>query len=120
MSDPDRPAQIRATLSAAAANDVVVDTGLDYRSGSPVRIRIRHRDRRSDLDDRCAAVATAGRPREWLATAERVVVAAGFNVNRRGVVFVPAVEGRDIASLALRLADTSRAVYLALLELDTG
>jgi hypothetical protein len=42
----------------------------------------------------------------------------GFNVNRRGALFVPAVEGRDIAMmLALRLAETAGTVYLALLEL---
>jgi hypothetical protein len=39
-------------------------------------------------------------------------------VNRRGVVFVPAVEGRDLAWLASRVAECSRAVYGALLELD--
>jgi hypothetical protein len=40
-----------------------------------------------------------------------------MNVNRRGVVFVPAVEGRDIDALARRLGETSRACYFALLEL---
>jgi hypothetical protein len=34
------------------------------------------------------------------------------------VVFVPAVEGRDLASLAARLAETSLAVYQELLELE--
>lgn len=47
-----------------------------------------------------------------------MVAADGLNVNRRGVVFVPLVEGRDIASLAGDLARTSREVYLSLL--DTG
>jgi hypothetical protein len=50
--------------------------------------------------------------------AERVVAEEGFNVNRAGVVFVPVVEGRDLSLLALRLADTSRAVFAELLELD--
>jgi hypothetical protein len=45
------------------------------------------------------------------------VAEEGFNVNRAGVVFVPGFEGRDLAMLALRLADTSRAVYAELLEL---
>ena len=60
----------------------------------------------------------AGRAPGWLERANRVVDAAGFNINRRGVVFVPAVAGRDIALLAVRLADASRAVYLAVLELE--
>jgi len=47
-----------------------------------------------------------------------VVAAEGFNVNRRGVIFVPAVEGRDIAALVRRLALTSRTAYLTLLELE--
>ncbi len=47
----------------------------------------------------------------------RLVAEEGFNVNRRGAVFVPADEGRDIAMLALRLAETAGTVYLALLEL---
>jgi hypothetical protein len=42
-----------------------------------------------------------------------VVEREGPNVNRRGVGFVPAVEGRDIAALAARVADTSRAVHAA-------
>jgi hypothetical protein len=46
-----------------------------------------------------------------------VVAEEGFNVNRAGVVFVPVVEGRDLALLVLRLADTSRAVFAELLEL---
>ncbi len=33
-------------------------------------------------------------------------------------IFVPVVEGRDLASLSLRLADTSLAVYGELLELE--
>jgi hypothetical protein len=64
------------------------------------------------------ALRLARRPPGWLERAERIVAAEGFNFNRRGVVFVPAVAGRDIALRAVRLADASRAVYLALLELE--
>jgi hypothetical protein len=60
----------------------------------------------------------AGKPSGWLPVAKRVVAEEGFNVNRAGVVFVPVVEGRDLAMLALRLADTSRAVFAELLELS--
>ena len=41
-----------------------------------------------------------------------------MNVDRQGAVFVPAVEGRDLESLLVRLADASRAVHEALLVLD--
>lgn len=60
----------------------------------------------------------AGKPSGWLPVAKRVVAEEGFNVNRAGVVFAPVVEGRDLAMLALRLADTSRAVFAELLELS--
>ena len=40
------------------------------------------------------------------------------HVNRRGVVFVPAVAGRDLASLAVRVAAASAALFAELLELD--
>ena len=56
--------------------------------------------------------------RGWLPVAEALVAEEGFNVNRRGVVFVPAMEGRDLATLAARLAATSLAVYQELLEAD--
>ncbi|HEX2110554.1 MAG TPA: hypothetical protein VHF67_03280 [Gaiellaceae bacterium] len=66
-----------------------------------------------------AAVREAGTPgRGWLETAEHVVAREGMNVNRRGVVFVSAVEGRDLAALAARLAETSLAVHAALLDGD--
>ena len=92
-------------------------TGLAYLPDRPVVIRVRARGRRIDLDDGGAAVALAGRPRGWLGVAERVVAESGMNVNCAGVVFVPALAGRDIDHLARRLAETSRAVYLELLEL---
>jgi hypothetical protein len=61
-------------------------------------------------------VSRSGKPVGWLARVEDLVAIEGFNVNRRGVLFVPAVEGRDISALAFRLAETSRKVYLTLLE----
>jgi len=118
----DRLASIRAALGSmpqAASNrdEVTVDSGLAYGTNVPVRVRIRRRGRRYDLTDDGAAAARAGLPAGWLKQADRLVADEGFNVNRRGVVFVPAVEGRDIAMLALRLADTSRRLYVALVEL---
>jgi hypothetical protein len=103
---------------AAARTESVCETGLWYMPGRPVRIRVRHRDRRYDIDDMGAAIAIAGRPTGWIATAERVVRAVGWNINRDGVVFVPAVEGRDIDALIAGTAEASVAVLTALLELE--
>jgi hypothetical protein len=82
---------------------------------------VRKRGRRYDIDDDGAGVAkarAAGTTRRWLEVAERVVAEDALNVNRRGVVFVPAVEGRDIEALARRVAATSRAVEGELLAAE--
>ena len=96
----------------------VVPFDLAYVDGAPVQVRVRRRSHRIDIDDRGEAVERAGRPRGWLAVAEAVVARHNLNVNRRGVVFVPAVVGRDVESLVRRIAEASFAVHGALLELD--
>jgi hypothetical protein len=96
--------------------EVVVDSGLAFASADPVRVRVRRRGRRYDISDDGGAVGRAGKPTGWVDLFARHVAAEGFNVNRRGVISVPAVEGRDIAVLARRLAATSRTAYLALIE----
>ena len=101
------------------ALEEVVEPGPSYDGDEPVRIHIRTRGRRIDLDDGGRAVEKAGvRGQAWLPAAEEVVAAEGFNVNRSGVVFVPVVAGRDIEELARRLAATSVDVYSGLLELE--
>jgi hypothetical protein len=96
------------------------DTGLEYLPGRPVRVRVRHRAHRYDIDDMGEAVAIAGRPPGWLAATRQVVDPLGWNVNRHGIVFVPAVEGRDIGRLVRRTGEASAAVLDALLSLDEG
>jgi hypothetical protein len=96
----------------------VFDSGLVYSDGEPVVVRMRQRGRRIDIDDDGAAVARAraiGTTAHWLDVAQRVVAEDNLNVNRRGVVFVPAVEGRDIDALAARVARSSRALEAELL-----
>jgi hypothetical protein len=121
----ERLRAIRASLDAVRESwgetgEATLDTGQSYLEGEPTQIFIRKRGRRYDLDDRGRAAQLAGTPSGWFPVAERVVVEEGFNVNRARVVFVPAVEGRDLALLALRLANTSRAVFTELLELADG
>jgi hypothetical protein len=106
-------------VTDAELSERVVEPGPAYGDGEPVRIRIRKRGRRYDIDDDGTAWAKAGASgRQALEAAEHVVAEDGFNVNRSGVVFVPAVEGRDIDGLASRLADCSLDVYAELLELS--
>ena len=94
-------------------------TELEYADGETVRIRIRRRGHFYHLDDDGAAVGKAralGATPDWLELANEVVAVEGFNVNRRGVVFVSVGRGRDIDALADRLGDTAYAVHTTLLE----
>jgi hypothetical protein len=91
-------------------------TGLLYREGEPVQVRERRREHWVELDDEGRAVELAGKPPGWLQVAERVVVEEGMNVNRAGRIFVRVHERRDIEELTRRLAESSLAVYEALLD----
>jgi hypothetical protein len=110
----------RANTGLASLPDggeALVPFEIAYVDGEPVRVRVRRRDRRVDIDDLGEGVERAGRPPGWLPVAEAVVERHNLNVNRRGVVFVPAVMGRDLDRLAKRVAEASYAVHAALLEL---
>ena len=120
-STDERLRAMRAALEGARAlagprGETFVETGLSYGDGQPILVFVRKRGRNVDIDDRGAAVQKAGRPRGWLDVARAVVDEDSLNVNRAGVVFVPAFEGRDLAALAQRIGDCSLAVYGALLE----
>lgn len=116
---------VRAALDAARESwagdgETSLAVGVDYVPGEPVEVFARRRGPRWDFGDGGRAVQLAGRPAGWLAAAERVVAEEGMNVNRAGVVFVPAFERscRDLAVLVLRLGDVSHAVHAELLELE--
>jgi hypothetical protein len=100
-------------------DEVPLETALAYREGEPVLVRLRRRGRRYDLRGDGRAVELAGRSPGWRDCAAAVVDAHDLNVSRTGVVFVPAVEGGvDRDWLAGRVAETSVALYDALLELQ--
>ena len=103
---------------AAARSGIVRDTGLTYTPGRPILVSVRRRGIRYDIDDMGGAVAVAGRPPGWLEAAERVVAELGWNVNRKGVVLVQVVEGRDIDDLVRRTGEASAAVMEALFALE--
>lgn len=114
--------RLGAELEAAAAGwggtgEALLDSGLVFGDGEPVRVRVRKRHRRYDLDDAGRAVAKAGKPRGWLEAARQGALEEHLNVNRAGVVFVGAVEGRDLARLAAQVAGAALAVHGALVEL---
>ena len=100
-------------------DEVVVDTGLTYTEREPVLVRMRRRGRRIELRDDGRALELARRPAGWRERAAQVVDPYDLNITRTGVVFVPGVEcGADREWLAGRVAETSLALYDALLELE--
>jgi hypothetical protein len=90
-----------------------------YADGEPVTVRISKRGHFTHIDDGGEAVAKAlarGATRDWLPIAEEVVEREGFNVNRRGVVFVSFGRVGDVDELAASLGECAYAVHATLLE----
>lgn len=96
--------------------DEEIATGQRYGSDEPVVVRVRRRDDKLTVDDDGAAVRLAGRPPGWHERADRLVRVTGANLNRRGVVFVPAVGDAQLDRLVAFVASTSLEVYDALLD----
>jgi hypothetical protein len=97
----------------------VVWSELEYADGEPVCVDIRKRRHRYDVHDGGGAVARARYlgVESWEDVASEIVDAHDLNLNRRGVIFVPAVEGGiDVAWLAFRVARCSYAVHSELLD----
>lgn len=119
--DEPRLAAVRAQFNAERAGwgetaSAMLDSGLVFADGEPLLIEVRKRQHRYDLGDAARSIGKAGRPPGWRQLA--IEAAAPMNLRRNGIVFVSAVEGRDIALLALRLSDSAMAVYDALLAAD--
>ena len=110
------PAMQLSRLAEVERSEVVVESGLAYGDAEPVEVLVRKRLHRYVLSDRGRAVAKAGKPSGWHDAAQ--LAALPMNVDRQGTVFVPAVAGRDLEHLLVRLAEASRAVHEALLVLD--
>jgi hypothetical protein len=106
-------------VHAETVEERVVESGLAYVEGEPVRVLLRKRGSRLQLGDGGRAVELAGRPPSWRDIAERLVERErGLNVSRHGVVFVPAIEGRCVEELLHRVAAASLALYQELLDVE--
>ncbi len=106
------------SLTSRERGEVVLETALSYTSDQPVRVRVSKSDDRYSVDDDAEAVRLAGEPDGWRETAEGLMKAHGMSVDERGAVFIPAVVGRDLRALVLSLADTSLALYSALMATE--
>jgi hypothetical protein len=101
--------------------EALLDSGLRYGGTDPVLVHVSKREGRYAFSDRGEAFRLAGAAGGWRAAADAIVAEYVVNVSRRGEVFLPAVERRELAwltSLPQRIAEASVALYGALLELD--
>jgi hypothetical protein len=99
-------------------SETVIDTGLEYRPGDPVRVRVLRREHRIDVTDDRAAVQRAGQPRGWHAAVDRVLDEFDVNVSAGGAVSLPVVfAGPAEHEVVRRIGEASVALYQELLEL---
>jgi hypothetical protein len=110
----------------AARTQTVIDAGLEYRPGDPVRVRVLgggggvgRRARPTSVTDDGAAISKAGRPPRWREAAHRLERELDVNFSHRGVVSLPVVAaGPGVEAIVARIAAASLAFYQELLELD--
>lgn len=106
-SQPDPP-RVETTL----------DTGLEYRPGDPVKVRVVRRGQRTSVSDDGAAFARAGRPAAWREAAKRVERELVVNFSASGVISLPVVPvGPPEERVVERIGKASLAFYQELLEL---
>jgi hypothetical protein len=96
--------------------ETIIDTGLEYRPGEPVHVRVLRRERRISVSDEGAAFAGAGRRPSWRGAADRLVRKLDVNISRGGVVSLPVVPvGPPTEEVVRRIGAASLAFYQDLL-----
>jgi len=96
-----------------------VRSGLEYRAGDPVSVRVVRRERRVTVDDEGGAVDRASRPPGWRTVATRISRELDVNVSRTGVISLPVVDaGPGLTAVVRRIGEASLAFYQELLELE--
>jgi hypothetical protein len=113
-------------VSHATRCETAITTGLEYRPGEPVAVRVVRRDRRTSVTDDGRAIDKAQPPAGWRAAgwrtaAQRIARELDVNVSRQGAVSLPVVAvGPGLDAVASRIAEASLALYQELLELEGG
>lgn len=95
----------------------ILEPGLEYLPGRPVRIRVRVRGTQVDVDDLGGAIAVAGTPPGWRQAAGEAVSALDWNMRRNGVICMGAPRGRWLEWIIERTAEVSAAACDAILQL---
>lgn len=97
----------------------VIDTGLEYRPGDPVRVWILRRERRVSVSDHGTALLKAGAPPGRQRACERVFAELDVNITRAGVVWLPVVAaGPSEPAVVARIGRASLIFFQELLELE--
>ena len=96
-----------------------VDSGLQYRPGDPVLLRVIRREHRVEVSDHGAAAERAGLATGWQDLARRLQRESDVNISRHGAVSLPVVAaGPGLEAITRRIAEASLALYQELLELQ--
>jgi ankyrin repeat protein len=102
-------------------SEAITDTGLTFRPGEPVRLRVTRREQRLAVSDGGAALALAGRPAGWRAIADRLERTLAVNITGAGAVWLPVVAaGLPLDAVEQRIAQASLTFYEELLELASA
>jgi hypothetical protein len=110
--------ELKRAATVSERREQHVTTDLEYRPGEPVVIRT-FRRRHIHVTDDGAAVAKAGKPRDWRELAGRIEVELNVNVGRNGAISLPVVPaGPGLEAIVNRVADASLALYEGILDLD--
>jgi Ankyrin repeats (3 copies) len=110
-----------ARLLDPTRSEAIKDTGLAFRPGEPVRLRVGRREPRLTVSDGGAALALAGRPAGWRAVADRLERELDVNVSGAGAVWLPVVAaGPPLDAVEQRIAQASLTLYQELLEMAGG
>jgi hypothetical protein len=119
------PALIHAFAGQSAAapppgpDERAVDAGMEYRPGDPVRVWVRHRDRRVTVSDRGTAVQRADGAADMSRACARVHAELDVNITRAGVVWLPVVAvGPGEPEVVQRIGRASLILFQELLEME--
>jgi hypothetical protein len=116
-------ARSRSSISYAAAGhdrraEERVDSGLEYRPGGPVLVRIVRRPGRVAVTDDRRALEQAAATGRWRDLADRLERELVVNISGSGAVWLPVVRAGPGEAIVARIARASLSFYQDLLDLE--
>jgi hypothetical protein len=99
--------------------ETVVDTGLEYRPGTPVQVNVVRRPLSVTVSDEGTAMRLAGVAGRWREVGSRLERELDVNISRIGVVSLPVVPaGPGETAIVERIGRASLSFYQDLLEIE--